>query len=183
MVIFLKFAGREYKNLADNCPYPVYIYDLPSVTQFRMNMEVIDAVINHPNIKGMKSLNWELIKKIERKYKDADFECFYSGLDNFDYANQIGIKKNRDGMFACTPKNGKALYESINANDYVGARKYLDNILLLRDTMAEYGLMRCFTICMNMLGLEGNYHEDYSAPEKAGAKEKMAEVLKLIGEI
>jgi hypothetical protein len=69
-----------------------------------MPISVIDAVIDHPNIKGMKSANWELIKCIERKHPDSDFVCLYSGLDSFDYANQIGIKKNLDGMFSCTPK-------------------------------------------------------------------------------
>ena len=80
--------------IADRSPYPVYIYDLGVVTQFRISMSVIDAVIGHPNIKGMKSANWELIKAIERKYKDKGFECLYSGLDSFDHANALGIKKN-----------------------------------------------------------------------------------------
>lgn len=79
-----------------------YIYDLAVVTQFRMSIEIIDTLIKHPNIKGMKSANWELIKEIERKYPDTEFNCLYSGLDTFDYANVLGIKKNLDGMFACT---------------------------------------------------------------------------------
>lgn len=172
-----------YTQIADRSPYPVYLYDLPGVTQFRIPMRVIDAIISHPNIKGMKSANWELIKAIGRKYPSDDFTCLYSGLDSFDYANDLGIKKNLDGMFCCTPKNGKAMYECINNGDMEGARRHLDNILLLRDTMLANGLMRCFTHCMNILGIEGSFHQDYTAPTAEDAKEIMRDTLKKIGEI
>jgi dihydrodipicolinate synthase/N-acetylneuraminate lyase len=146
-------------------------------------MGVIDAIIGHENVKGMKSANWELIKAIERKYPTAEFECLYSGLDSFDHANILGIKKNLDGMFCCTPKNGKAMYECAAKGDIVGMRRHLDNILLMRDTMLANGLMMCFTYCMNILGIEGNFHQDYTAPTADDAIEIMRETLKKIGEI
>ena len=172
-----------FTTLADRSPYPIYIYDLGVVTQYRASMNLIDAVIGHENVQGMKSANWELIKAIERKYPDAGFECLYSGLDSFDHANVLGIKKNLDGMFACTPKNGKAMYECAAKGDIAGVRRHLDNILLLRDTMIANGLMRCFTYCMNILGVEGNFHQDYTAPTKDDAKDIMLATLKKIGEI
>jgi 4-hydroxy-tetrahydrodipicolinate synthase len=176
-------AINWYNQIADISSYPVYLYDLGVVTQFRISMNVIDALISHPNIKGIKSANWELIKTIERKYPEAEFECLYSGLDSFDHANVLGIKKNLDGMFACTPKNAKLMYECAEAGDIAGVRRYLDNILLLRDTMISYGLMRCFTYCMNALGIEGNFHQDYVAPTNDAAKGVMIETLKKIGEL
>ena len=176
-------ATNFFTEIADFCPYPVYLYDLPSVTQYKVSLKVIDGVINHPNIKGMKSANWELIKAIGRKYPEAEFECLYSGLDSFDYACELGIKKNLDGMFSCTPKNGKAMYECVNKGDYEGARRHLDNILLLRDTMIAHGLMRCFTICMNLIGVEGNFHQDYTTPVGDAAREAMLDTMKKIGEL
>ena len=152
-------AIHWFEQITNASPYPVYIYDLPGVTQFRISMNIIRALIGHKNVKGMKSANWELIKEIERKYPEAEFECLYSGLDSFDHANVLGIKKNLDGMFCCTPENGKAMYECLQNGDIVGARRHLDNILLLRDTMLANGLMRCFTYCMNLLGIEGNFHQ------------------------
>ena len=176
-------AIRFFTQIANYSSYPIYIYDLPGVTQFRVSMNVIDAIIGHENVKGMKSANWELIKAIERKYPDANFECLYSGLDSFDHANVLGIKKNLDGMFCCTPKNGKAMYECAAKGDIAGMRKHLDNILLLRDTMLANGLMMCFTYCMNILGIEGNFHQDYTAPTADNAKGIIEEALKKIGEI
>lgn len=176
-------AVRFFTEIANYSPYPIYIYDLPGVTQFRVSMGVIDAIIGHENVKGMKSANWELIKAIERKYPTADFECLYSGLDSFDHANVLGIKKNLDGMFCCTPKNGKAMYECAEKGDVAGMRRHLDNILLMRDTMLSNGLMMCFTYCMNILGIDGNFHQDYTAQAAEGAIEVMRETLKKIGEI
>ena len=176
-------AIRWFTEIANYSPYPIYVYDLPGVTQFRVSIRVIDALISHPNIKGMKSANWELIKTIERKYPDADFDCLYSGLDSFDHANVLGIKKNLDGMFCCTPKNATAMYNCLENDDIVGARRHLDNILLLRDTMLAYGLLRCFTHCMNALGIEGNFHYDYNALTSDKAKDVMIDTLKKIGEI
>jgi len=176
-------AIRFFTEIANYSPYSIYIYDLPGVTQYRVSMGVIDAVIGHKNVKGMKSANWELIKAIERKHPDSGFECLYSGLDSFDHANVLGIKKNLDGMFCCTPKNGKAMYECAAKGDIAGMRKHLDNILLMRDTMLANGLMMCFTHCMNLLGIDGNFHQDYTAPTEDGAIEIMRATLKKIGEI
>jgi len=172
-----------FNSIADRSPYPIYLYDLPSVTQYKIPIKLIDEVINHPNIKGIKSANWELIKSIGRKYPDAGFECLYSGLDSFDYASALGISKHLDGMFCCTPKNGKTMYEYMNRGDLAGARRHLDNILLLRDTMIANNLNRCFTIAMNLLGFAGNFHADYSAPAGDGVKIIIRDTMIKIGEI
>ena len=176
-------AINWYLSIADIAQKPIYLYDLAVVTKYKITMPVIDAVINHKNIKGMKSADFELIKEIERKYPNSDFECLCSRLDSFDLMNMMGIGKNLDGMFACTPKNAKKMADCNAKGDYKGARKYLDNILLLRDTMIEYRLMTCFTYCMNLLGCEGNFHEDYAIDATDEGKAKMKEIMKEIGEI
>ena len=177
-------AINWFVSIADKSPYPIYLYDLAVVTKYKITIDVIDKVINHPNIKGIKTVDWEMIKMIERKYPTADFVCLYSGLDAFDYSWQIGIKKNLDGMFCCTPKNGTALYDCLGKGDYEGARRHLDNILLLRNTMIANGLMRCFTECMSLLGFEGNFHQDYVAPiDRENARAIMREIMVNIGEL
>ena len=172
-----------FTAIADKSPYPVYMYDLAVVTKSKITISVIDKVIHHKNIRGIKTADWELIKKIERKYPDAEFECFYGGLDSFDYANMIGIDKNLDGMFSCTPKCGKAMFECVKNADYSGAREYLDKILYLRDTMIKQGLMCSFTHCMNLIGCEGNFHQDYCLPLSDEAVSAIESVMRGIGEI
>ena len=176
-------AINWYLKIADIAQKPIYLYDLAVVTKYKITMTVIDAVINHKNIKGMKSADFELIKAIERKYPEADFECLCSRLDSFDLMNMMGIGKNLDGMFACTPKNGKKMADCNAKGDFEGARKYLDNILYLRDTMIENRLMPCFTYAMNLLGCEGYFHEDYCVDADDEGKAKIKEIMQKIGEI
>ncbi|MBR2616170.1 MAG: hypothetical protein IKC69_05785, partial [Clostridia bacterium] len=115
---------------------------------------------------------------------EVGFECLYSGLDSFDYANMMGIDKNLDGMFSCTPKNGRKLYDSLEAGDYKAARKYLDNILLMRDTMAGHrSLLATFSYAMGLLGCPGNYHQDYALPLLDSEKKQAEDVMRQIGEI
>lgn len=178
-----EFAINWFTRIADKSPYPIYLYDLAVAVKYKLTLPVMDKLIKHPNIKGIKTADWELIHAIGRNYPDADFECLYSGLDSFDYANMMGIGKNLDGMFACTPKNGKKMADCNISGDFKGARVYLDNILLLRDTMLKYGLMACFTHCMNLLGCEGNFHPDFSSSITDEAKSAMEETMKKIGEI
>lgn len=172
-----------FTTIADKSPYPLYLYDLAVVTKSKITLNVVDRIINHKNIKGIKTADWEMIQAIGRKYPDADFECLYSGLDSFDYANMMGIRKNLDGMFSCTPNNGKAMFECLAKDDFKGARKHLDNILLMRDTMLAHGLMACFTYSMNLLGCSGNFHQDYCLPITDESKKVMEETLKKIGEL
>lgn len=172
-----------FTTIADRSPYPLYLYDLAVVTKIKITLPLIDKLIHHPNIKGIKTADWEMIQAIGRTYPNADFACLYSGLDSFDYANMMGITKNLDGMFSCTPKNGRKMYDCLNEDDFVGARKYLDNILLMRNTMLAHGLMYSFTYCMNLLGCEGNFHQDYCLPITDEAKKIMEQTMRQIGEI
>ena len=172
-----------FTSIADCSPYPLYLYDLAVVTKTKITLAVIDKVINHPNIKGIKTADWEMIQAIGRKYPEAEFECFYSGLDSFDYANMMGIGKNLDGMFSCTPKNGRKMFDASAAKNYTTARKYLDNILLMRNTMIAHGLMYSFTHCMNLLGCDGNFHQDYCIPISEESKKALSDTMKRIGEI
>lgn len=170
--------------IANKSPAPVFLYDLAVVTKIKITQGIVDKLVNHPNIAGIKTADWELIHYINRTYPEANFQCLYSGLDSFDYANRMGITKNLDGMFACTPKNGRKLYDAIINDDYIAARQYLDNILLMRDAMASTrSLMTTFSYAMGLLGCPGNYHPDYCLPINEAEKTLAEETMRRIGEI
>ncbi len=176
-------AVNWFSKIADESPYPVFIYDLAVIVKYRIPLSVIDKLIKHKNICGIKTANWELIQAIERLYPERGFACLYSGLDSFDYANMMGIGKNLDGMFACTPKNGGWMADANKKGDFKLARVHLDNILKLRDTMAELDLWPAFTYCMNLLGCEGEFGLDYCSPLKEEAKPVLLSLMREIGEI
>ncbi|MFO7612033.1 MAG: dihydrodipicolinate synthase family protein, partial [Clostridia bacterium] len=83
-----------FEKLASESYYPVYIYDLPSVTQSPLDVVSLGALVGHGNIAGIKSANYELLKsfKEEGRFKKG-FEVLFSGLDIFDKAIQNGLGK------------------------------------------------------------------------------------------
>jgi len=171
-----------FKQIADASPLPVYLYDLGGVTQAPFAASTVESLMQHKNIKGIKTGNMTLARVLNRsEHKADDFDVIFSGLDVFDNAYQSGMKKNLDGMFSCTPQTSSKLYKSLEAGDFETAGKCLDDILLLRDTFVQVGVFRGFTYAMNLLGYEGIYSPDYVALDRPEAKEIVRACMQKIG--
>ncbi len=190
VVVTAPFYGKEsdgallsfFRAVADISPKPVYLYDLPGVTQNKITWPMVEELVKHPNIKGMKTPDTVLVRKILRDY--PDFAVFYSNLDVFDVGAAYGIPNFLDGMFTCTPKNAAEFVRCQKAGDIEGCRIALDNILDLRDLMFQNGLWPGYTIAMNLLGLSGEYHKGYHVlPPLPGEVEAITNFMKKIGEL
>jgi 4-hydroxy-tetrahydrodipicolinate synthase len=192
VVATLPFYGRvNEKNavnfftlLAKESAYPVYIYDLPSVTQSPVTENVLQILAKHPNIKGIKTANLQLVLSLMRNpVQRDDFSVFYSNLDMFDLALVSGIVKNLDGMFTCTPCNTKKMYEYSMEGDWERIPECLNNILQLRNIFLKEDLLQAYSYTMGLLGCPGNYHPDYSSSISDAAKEEIYACMKKTGEI
>jgi 4-hydroxy-tetrahydrodipicolinate synthase len=168
-----------FTMLTSASKYPVFVYDLPSVTQSPITENIFDALILMPNIKGIKTANINLVlSRMRNAAVRDDFYIFYSGLDTFDAAYKAGIKYNLDGMFTCTPHNSKLMY-----NDHSQMSKYLNNILKLRNLMLKEDLFRAYSYLMNLLGCPGSFNPDYSSSISQNAKNELLDLMQEIGEM
>lgn len=170
--------------LAQKSRYPVYIYDLPGVTQTPITWSQLESLIREPNIKGIKTGNINLIQEIFRNElvdEDKVFSIFYSNLDLFDVALKNRIHKNLDGMFTCTPYNSKKMYED-TGNDLI-VHECLRNILKLRNLFIEENVLAAYSYAMTILKCPGSYHPDYAFSISEKLKEKISHLMKDIGEI
>jgi dihydrodipicolinate synthase/N-acetylneuraminate lyase len=173
-----------FRILAKKSKFPVYIYDLPSVTQSPVTYEVMEALADISDIKGIKTANLALILEMQRNnYRNNEFSVFYSGLDLFDIAMQSGIGKNLDGMFTCTPVNSGKLYGNIDKEVMNTNSKYLNNILLLRNLFVKENTFSAYSYSMGLIGCEGNYQADYDTPISEKLKLEIVNVMKEIEEI
>lgn len=171
-----------YRQLAERSKFPVYIYDLPSVTQTPITFDMMVALSKIGNIKGIKTANMVLIAELQRnKIFGGDFSYFYSNLDLFDNARSVDIKKNLDGMYTCTPVNSKKMYQN-NAESFAYTQS-LTNILQLRNLFIKENVLAAYSYSMELLGCPGNYHPDYAAPISDGLKKEIKECMTAIGEI
>lgn len=174
-----------YNGIAEYSKVPVYLYDLAVVTKAATLPGTVQKLWKNTNIKGIKSGNLVTHRLLMRmEDRPADFDMMFSNIDEFDIAYQYGIDKNLDGMFACTPKNAKVMYEALAADDRKAAAEALDRILDLRNMfLTTPCLMNAFTYAMNLLGCEGSFSADYSVPISDADKDRVKEFMKQIGEI
>ncbi|SDD24310.1 4-hydroxy-tetrahydrodipicolinate synthase [Paenibacillus sp. UNCCL117] len=175
-------AARFFRGLADASPFPVYLYDLPGVTQCRLSAAVVMELAAHPNIAGIKSGDLALsrVLQLELSGSRPDFQIIYSGLDTFDAAYSYGIRRNLDGMFSCTGAVASDMYAALQAGQQVTAAGKLDDILGLRNLFVEVGVFPGFTCAMNLLGFEGRFHPDYSAALGPAQAERVKSYMKKI---
>ena len=173
-------AINFFSLLAKSSPYPVYLYDLPSVTQLSFTDNMLDILMKQPNIKGIKTANLQMISVLMRNAaRREDFSVFYSRLDLFDVAIRSGITKNLDGMFTCTPYNSKMMYQQ----DCDRTSEYLNNILRLRNLLLKEDVFQAYTYAMSLLGCTGDYHPDYCSTISEVAKDEIRSCMQEIGEI
>lgn len=185
---YFKLSAGEIVNffemVSKHSKYPVYIYDLPSVTQSPITREILDPLMKMHNIAGIKTANINLILDLFRNNPVRDsFSIFYSGLDSFDAAIKLGIKRNLDGMFTCTPYNSKMMYKNMEDGDEVKISYHLNNILSLRNTFLKGDIFPAYSYAMELIGCTGNYYPDYDKPISGKLKEEIFECMKLIKEI
>lgn len=164
-----------YRAIADASPYPLYLYDLPGVTQCKIQVATVISLMSHPNIAGIKTGDIVLARVLSRKLPEVDpnFQIIYSGLDSFDVACTYGITKNLDGMFSCTADIAVAMYTALNEGNHKLAADCLDKIVGLRDVFVEVGVFPGFTHAMNLLGFEGSFHPDYASELNSNQAEKV----------
>ncbi len=173
-----------YSILAKKSKYPVFIYDLPSVTQAPITKDILIPLMKIGNIKGIKTANINLILDLIRNNEVRnDFSIFYSGLDSFDAAIKSGIKKNLDGMFTCTPYNSKMMYKNFENGESVKISEHLNNILTLRNIMLKEDIFPAYSYAMELLGCQGNFHPDFNTSVSAELKDEVLNYMKAIKEI
>jgi 4-hydroxy-tetrahydrodipicolinate synthase len=171
-----------FRKVSKESKYPLYVYDLPSVTQSHVTKEILHTLIKEDNIRGIKTANLELILDLRRNdLFRKDFGVFFSGLDLFDAALKMGVTKNLDGMFTCTPRNSKAMYSGRGEQDLI--TDSLNNILKLRNIFVKEIIASGYSYSMELLGCEGYYNRDFDNPVSEKLKSEIYNCMKEIGEI
>ncbi|NQT57343.1 MAG: dihydrodipicolinate synthase family protein [Bacteroidetes bacterium] len=168
-----------YKALANNSPFPIYMYDLAGVTKTKITTKTACSIReNLPNVRGIKSGDLTLARVMNQSRDiNPNFSIIYSGLDTFDIAYQGDITKQLDGMFACTAPLAKKIYSALAVNNAIEASKNLNSILRIRNTFIQLGVFSSFTAAMILLGYEGRYHPDYCTPVEEAGVENIRQTL------
>lgn len=68
---------RYYEAVADASPVPVYLYSVPAFTDVALDPATVEALADHPNVRGMKDSSGDIgtFQRLRRRTPD-DFELF-----------------------------------------------------------------------------------------------------------
>lgn len=169
-----------YESIAAVSPFPVFAYDLPDVTQCKIQADTAVRLMSIPNVVGIKTGDLATVRTLYRRRAEvnADFHILFSGLDVFDIAYEYGIRHQLDGMFSCMAPTASSMYRALAGGDRETAAARVDNILLLREVFLEVGVFAGFTCAMNLLGYEGSFSPDYTPPLGRAEAERVEACMK-----
>ncbi len=168
-----------FSAIAAQSPFPLYLYDLPAVTKTKITLATVERLMSEPNIRGIKTGDLVMARKLFNSGASDDFTVLYANLDTTDVAFAYGVDKTLDGMYSITAPLVSTLCASARAKDFKRAAKAQDDIVLIRDTMFGVGIWQAFTYVMNLLGYEGRCHPDYLPPV---AEDKLVKVRQCMAE-
>jgi len=178
-------ALRYFTGLADGCPIPLYVYNVPQRTQVQLTADMLQELSHHPNIHGTKDssvdpiLHFELIHRM----KDTDFTVL-NGSEFFLGASvMMGGDGGLLGICNICPKLCVELYEAAARGDVPAVRKLqpvvsdLTTVFFTGPGSALSGLKRS----MAMLGLCQPYTSHPFTPTTPEQDAEIEAILKRNG--
>jgi 4-hydroxy-tetrahydrodipicolinate synthase len=176
---FLPFSQTQlvqyFTALADVAKKPLYLYDLPGVTNVPIAMDTYMQLAKHPNIRGAKvsgraAFARELIDRLGGRLRIIVAEPTL-----VDVLLRHGIEQHLDGMYAIAPQWTVRIGKAVADSDWETAAAYQRRITTLRNLLDdETGGMGAFTAMMNARGIPGSFA---SAPFSLLSHESLEKLL------
>lgn len=144
----------HYQSIADAVDLPILLYNIPSITQNPISVNVVKALCNHPNIVGIKDSggNIEIMERYIHETKDADFVVLAGSDSLILKALQLGAV----GAVAATSnyltKIDVAIYDCFKQGKIDEAQRYQQDLETLR---ASLKLKRQPSVLKRTLQLSG----------------------------
>jgi len=131
-----------YREVADESPLPVYLYDVPKMTGARLEPETVADLADHDNVVGIKDSGGDLVT-FQRTHRmtPADFETFVGSGGLYAPALDAGADGGIMALANAVPDLASEVYERHREGDEGGARELCaDLVELNRAVTAEYGV-------------------------------------------
>ena len=129
-----------YTALADACPLPVYLYNMPSKVKVFLEIPTVLALSRHPNIVGLKdsSNNHEYLRELIGIFRGSDFATYMGPEEYTSEMVLLGCDGGVNGGANLFPELFVQSYNAAASGNERLAREYNDRILYLSRSL--YGL-------------------------------------------
>lgn len=136
-----------YLRLADTCPLPLMLYNIPVTTNMSIPISLIDELSTHPNIVGFKDSERgeERFEEACTLWKDREDFTFHIGWAARSYE---GLRMGADGIVPATanliPAAFRAIVDGVSNGAFNAAKAAQDRVAPVSDyyqggrTLAEF---------------------------------------------
>lgn len=120
---------KYYEYVADNSPRPIIIYNIKSITNMSIPVDIIEKLSHHPNIVALKDSerDYERVEKLAEKFKDReDFSLFIGWTNKSSQALLLGFDGIIPNTSNVTPGLFQSLYQAAKKGDEKTAMEFQD---------------------------------------------------------
>jgi dihydrodipicolinate synthase/N-acetylneuraminate lyase len=153
---------RYFGSLADECPGPVILYNIPKTTHHSIPLKVVEKLSHHPNIWGLKDSERDLAR-LEQAITMWKNRTDFSYLIGWAAQAENGLAQGADGLVPSTgnfvPNIYQKLYNAVLEGDFSTSELYQqkssDISLIYQKDLLLSETIPALKIIMNYLGLCG----------------------------
>ncbi len=171
-----------FRDVADSCPVPVLLYNVPKFTGVNMGADLVARLAKHPNIRGIKdsSANVPQLADILRRVP-PDFAVL-AGTASVLYAGcALGAVGGIVALANVAPRECVQLVEAAAAGRHAEARELQLRLLPVNEAItATYGVPG-LKAAMDMVGCKGGFPRKPLTPAEASEKQAIAAILAAAG--
>jgi 4-hydroxy-tetrahydrodipicolinate synthase len=169
---------EHYKAIADACPVPVMLYNVPARTSSNITAATTLKLAKHPNIIGTKEASGDMLQCMEIARSKPDDFLLISGDDllalpmiSFGAVGVISVLAN------AFPAPFSQMIRSALASDFVEAKHGLFNFLQINPLMYEEGNPVGLKQALQLLGVCANHVRLPLAPASGPLSSRIQTIL------
>ena len=146
----------HFRTVADACPVPVVVYNMPACTGIDLNAETVAALAEHPNIIGIKDSGGNIIKigQIIR-LTSTDFQVLAGSASFLLPALSVGAVGGILALANIAPAECLAIRKHFMDGDLEKARELQIRMIPVNNAITREGGVPALKAAMDMLGHQG----------------------------
>lgn len=176
-----------YTALADACPLPVFLYNMPSKVKVFLDVPTVVTLSRHPNISGLKdsSGNMQYFKEIAGIFRGSDFAIYMGPEEMTAEAVKAGADGGVNGGANLFPNLFVEMYRTASAGedtaDVQSRIMYLSENLYRLDPSSDASFLRGLKCALGASGRCSGYvalpYKPYDGELKTRAEAVYADLV------
>lgn len=177
-----------YTCLADNCPLPVFLYNMPSKVKVFLEVPTVVELSKHPNIIGIKDSSGRLdyFKELISIFKGTDFATYMGPEEMTAEVVRLGCDGGVNGGANLFPKLFVESYKAAASGDIERSDYLQDRIMYLSEKLyklcpgSDASFLRGLKCALSINGLCSPY---VALPYRALDGEKLARAVEVMKDL